>query len=137
MLFYNLDFSSQVILVLWQFNEINLEIFIYHQTQLRDFSIFFFQEMNIFKEFNQACEQSARCDRLAKDTIQWNNCVFECISPTCYKEIYEFDEVRNIFSPSRFARLKNLNNLRRLKILSKNLEATVFKFFVKFNFPRA
>lgn len=49
--------------------------------------------MNLFKEFQSACEQSARCDKMQNDSIQWKNCVYECVSPTCYKEIYEFDEV--------------------------------------------
>lgn len=49
--------------------------------------------MNLFKEFQSACEQSARCGKIGNESIQWKNCVFECVSPTCYKEIYEFDEV--------------------------------------------
>lgn len=50
--------------------------------------------MNLFKEFQSACEQSLRCGKMQNDSIQWKNCVYECVSPTCYKEIYEFDEVR-------------------------------------------
>lgn len=49
--------------------------------------------MNLFKEFQSACEQSQRCSKMNNESIQWKNCVYECVSPTCYKEIYEFDEV--------------------------------------------
>lgn len=49
--------------------------------------------MHLFKEFQAACEQSPRCLRMNNDSIQRKNCILECISPTCYKEIYAFDEV--------------------------------------------
>ena len=53
-----------------------------------------FQEMNLFKEFQAACEQSSKCGNISNESVHFKNCVAECISPTCYKEIYEFDEVR-------------------------------------------
>lgn len=54
------------------------------------------QEMNLFKEFQAACEQSTKCTRMPFESTQRKNCILECISPTCYKEIYAFDEVRNL-----------------------------------------
>lgn len=74
--------------------EINLRIFYLSQPKMLSISTFYaFQEMNLFKEFQSACEQSARCVKMNNESIQWKNCVNECVSPTCYKEIYEFDEV--------------------------------------------
>ncbi|CRK98796.1 CLUMA_CG012212, isoform A [Clunio marinus] len=55
--------------------------------------MFVLVEMKLFKEFQSACEQSLRCGKMNNESIQWKNCVYECVSPTCYKEIYEFDEV--------------------------------------------
>lgn len=48
------------------------------------------QELS-FREFESACDQSKRCEPLAR--IARIRCVRECISPSCYQEIYEFDEV--------------------------------------------
>ncbi|XP_053690104.1 uncharacterized protein LOC128738770 [Sabethes cyaneus] len=45
-----------------------------------------------FREFESACDQSARCSSFA-DGIQKTRCVRECVSPSCYQEIYKFDEL--------------------------------------------
>lgn len=55
----------------------------------------FLQELT-FREYESACDQSSRCERLT--SIARMKCVRECISPSCYREIYEFDDV----SDSRF-----------------------------------
>ncbi|EAT43363.1 AAEL005183-PA [Aedes aegypti] len=44
-----------------------------------------------FREFESACDQSARC--LTLEGIEKTRCVRECVSPSCYKEIYKFDEL--------------------------------------------
>lgn len=48
------------------------------------------QELS-FREFESACDQSKRCENLAR--ISRIRCVRECISPSCYRDIYEQDEV--------------------------------------------
>ncbi|XP_058055164.1 uncharacterized protein LOC131206578 [Anopheles bellator] len=44
-----------------------------------------------FREFESACDQSQRC--AGYDGIERTRCVRECVSPTCYQEIYKFDEL--------------------------------------------
>lgn len=53
-------------------------------------SSFRMQELS-YREFESACDQSKRCEQLGG--ISRERCVRECISPSCYKEIYEFDAV--------------------------------------------
>lgn len=57
--------------------------------------MFFLQELNLFIEFQKACELSPRCGQMKNESIEFKNCVYECTSPTCYKEVYEFDEVHS------------------------------------------
>ncbi|XP_052859906.1 uncharacterized protein LOC128267157 [Anopheles cruzii] len=42
-----------------------------------------------FREFESACDQ--RCAGF--DGIERTRCVRECVSPSCYQEIYKFDEL--------------------------------------------
>ncbi|XP_041975152.1 uncharacterized protein LOC121730247 [Aricia agestis] len=42
-----------------------------------------------FREFETACEQSAACNQLSGLTR--TRCVRECVSPSCYKELYSLD----------------------------------------------
>ncbi|XP_035910480.1 uncharacterized protein LOC118511469 [Anopheles stephensi] len=44
-----------------------------------------------FREYESACDQSNRCAEF--DGIERTRCVRECISPSCYQEIYKFDEL--------------------------------------------
>ncbi|XP_049541926.1 uncharacterized protein LOC125955113 [Anopheles darlingi] len=44
-----------------------------------------------FREFESACDQSNRC--ATYEGIERTRCVRECISPSCYQEIYKFDEL--------------------------------------------
>uniref|UniRef100_A0A182MUE2 Uncharacterized protein n=1 Tax=Anopheles culicifacies TaxID=139723 RepID=A0A182MUE2_9DIPT len=44
-----------------------------------------------FREYESACDQSNRCTEF--DGIERTRCVRECISPSCYQEIYKFDEL--------------------------------------------
>jgi len=44
-----------------------------------------------YKEYESACDQSKRCENLT--SVYRTRCVRECISPSCYSEIYEFDEL--------------------------------------------
>lgn len=55
----------------------------------------FFQELS-YREFESACEQSINCKELPVDGIQRQRCIMECISPSCYQDIYRFDEVTNV-----------------------------------------
>lgn len=54
--------------------------------------IFFLKEMKLFREFESACEQG-KCGKLPENSINRKNCIKECVSPICYKQIYQFDEV--------------------------------------------
>lgn len=49
------------------------------------------QELS-YREFESACDQSNRCEHLIR--IARVRCIRECISPSCYHEIYESDEVK-------------------------------------------
>uniref|UniRef100_A0A336L4Q4 CSON004216 protein n=1 Tax=Culicoides sonorensis TaxID=179676 RepID=A0A336L4Q4_CULSO len=44
-----------------------------------------------YKDCQTACENSPRCDEY--QGVAKTNCIRECISPPCYREIYEFDEL--------------------------------------------
>ncbi|EDS32200.1 conserved hypothetical protein [Culex quinquefasciatus] len=44
-----------------------------------------------FREYESACDQSTRCSIF--DGIDKTKCVRECVSPSCYHEIYKFDEL--------------------------------------------
>lgn len=52
-----------------------------------------FQEMT-FREFETACEQSSACSHMAG--LQRTRCIRECVSPSCYRELYQTDPVGNI-----------------------------------------
>nr|XP_018907354.1 PREDICTED: uncharacterized protein LOC109037237 isoform X1 [Bemisia tabaci] len=45
----------------------------------------------IFHEFEHACEQNPSCAQLVG--VKHVSCARECVSPTCYKEIYRPDEL--------------------------------------------
>ena len=49
-----------------------------------------FQE-TFFREYQSACQQSPLCQSL--DVVDHVNCVRECISPSCFIEIYQNDKV--------------------------------------------
>lgn len=51
------------------------------------------QELS-YREFESACDQSNRCENLMR--IARVRCIRECISPSCYHEIYESDEVNRM-----------------------------------------
>ncbi|KAG6465385.1 hypothetical protein O3G_MSEX015121 [Manduca sexta] len=44
-----------------------------------------------FREFETACEQSSACSHLSG--LQKTRCVRECVSPSCYRELYQADPV--------------------------------------------
>ncbi|XP_066599561.1 uncharacterized protein [Prorops nasuta] len=48
-----------------------------------------------FRQFEQACEESKPCKMLLKDQsgVAKIRCIRECVSPSCYKEIYLFDQL--------------------------------------------
>ncbi|KAG4077165.1 hypothetical protein HA402_016152 [Bradysia odoriphaga] len=46
-----------------------------------------------YREFESACEQSSQCKELQPNSIQRHRCIMECISPSCYQDIYRFDEL--------------------------------------------
>ncbi|XP_059613274.1 uncharacterized protein LOC132259592 [Phlebotomus argentipes] len=45
-----------------------------------------------FREFESACDQTNRCNVL-KPGILRTKCVRECISPSCYQDVYRFNEL--------------------------------------------
>lgn len=46
-----------------------------------------------FREFESACEQSATCAQLSGITRV--KCIRECISPSCYQDIYQTDQLED------------------------------------------
>ncbi|XP_076387082.1 uncharacterized protein LOC100882611 [Megachile rotundata] len=49
----------------------------------------------LFRQFEQACEESGACKMLStqRTGIAKTRCIRECVSPSCYKEIYLFDQL--------------------------------------------
>lgn len=47
----------------------------------------------IYQEYESACEQSPSC--VNTKGLEHVRCVRECMSPTCYQQIYYSDPVRN------------------------------------------
>ncbi|OWR46700.1 hypothetical protein KGM_216153 [Danaus plexippus plexippus] len=43
----------------------------------------------IFREFETACEQSSACNQM--NGLSRTRCVRECVSPSCYRELYITD----------------------------------------------
>lgn len=46
-----------------------------------------------FREFETACEQSGACNHMSG--LLKTRCVRECVSPSCYKELYQNDPVNS------------------------------------------
>ncbi|XP_032679701.1 uncharacterized protein LOC116848062 isoform X2 [Odontomachus brunneus] len=47
----------------------------------------------LFRQFEQACEESGACKMLShRSGVAKTKCIRECVSPSCYKEIYLFDQ---------------------------------------------
>ncbi|XP_076279482.1 uncharacterized protein LOC144474366 [Augochlora pura] len=49
----------------------------------------------LFRQFEQACEESGACKMHPpeRSDIAKTRCIRECVSPSCYKEIYLFDQL--------------------------------------------
>ncbi|XP_012254697.1 uncharacterized protein LOC105685299 [Athalia rosae] len=49
----------------------------------------------LFREFEQACEQSGACRMLQQqgNSIAKVRCIRECVSPSCYQELYLPDQL--------------------------------------------
>ncbi|XP_033226207.1 uncharacterized protein LOC117178822 [Belonocnema kinseyi] len=49
----------------------------------------------LFREFEQACEESGTCKSLTQErnSAAKTRCIRECVSSSCYKEIYLFDQL--------------------------------------------
>ncbi|XP_043469892.1 uncharacterized protein LOC122503424 [Leptopilina heterotoma] len=49
----------------------------------------------LFREFEQACEESGACKGVSqqRSAVSKIRCIRECVSPSCYKEIYLFDQL--------------------------------------------
>lgn len=45
-----------------------------------------------FREFETACEQSSACTQLGG--LSKTRCIRECVSPSCYRELYQSDQVK-------------------------------------------
>ncbi|XP_026468054.1 uncharacterized protein LOC113371621 [Ctenocephalides felis] len=48
----------------------------------------------IFREFESACEQSSRCSHLTNIAAR-QRCIRECVSPSCYEDIYTQDQLED------------------------------------------
>lgn len=46
-----------------------------------------------FREYETACEQSSACSQI--NGLPRTRCVRECVSPSCYREIYQSDPVKH------------------------------------------
>ncbi|XP_076160441.1 uncharacterized protein LOC143143262 [Ptiloglossa arizonensis] len=49
----------------------------------------------LFRQYEQTCEESGACKMLSQQSsiIAKTRCIRECVSPSCYKEIYLFDQL--------------------------------------------
>lgn len=50
----------------------------------------------LFRQFEQACEESGACKMQSEHRsgdVAKTRCIRECVSPSCYKEIYLFDQL--------------------------------------------
>ncbi|KAL6445437.1 hypothetical protein ACFW04_002311 [Cataglyphis niger] len=50
----------------------------------------------LFRQFEQACEESGACKMQSQHRsgdVAKTRCIRECVSPSCYKEIYLFDQL--------------------------------------------
>lgn len=47
-----------------------------------------------FREYETACEQNSACNQI--NGLARTRCIRECVSPSCYREIYQSDPVLNI-----------------------------------------
>ena len=56
----------------------------------------FSHQEKVWSEYEVACAQSPRCLELRG--VHHTRCVRQCVSPSCYLDIYTNDEVRQIFS---------------------------------------
>ncbi|KXJ80787.1 hypothetical protein RP20_CCG023327 [Aedes albopictus] len=86
--FYNLMWCLLAVVCLFPraFGDANKVVFQFPEYDYKETS----KNELAFREFESACDQSARC--LAFEGIEKTRCVRECVSPSCYKEIYKFDE---------------------------------------------
>ncbi|XP_029726013.1 uncharacterized protein LOC115265375 isoform X1 [Aedes albopictus] len=87
--FYNLMWCLLAVVCLFPraFGDANKVVFQFPEYDYKETS----KNELAFREFESACDQSARC--LAFEGIEKTRCVRECVSPSCYKEIYKFDEL--------------------------------------------
>ncbi|XP_061723767.1 uncharacterized protein LOC133529994 [Cydia pomonella] len=46
-----------------------------------------------FREFETACEQSSACSHMTG--LARTRCVRECVSPSCYRELYQIDPLED------------------------------------------
>ncbi|XP_053672981.1 uncharacterized protein LOC128723282 [Anopheles nili] len=76
-----------VALVVARASDINKVVFQFPEYDFKETS----KNELTFREYESACDQSNRCTIL--DGIERTRCVRECISPSCYQEIYKFDEL--------------------------------------------
>ncbi|KAK0178601.1 hypothetical protein PV327_007479 [Microctonus hyperodae] len=49
----------------------------------------------LFRGFETACEESGACKTLSqqRSSVGKTRCIRECVSPSCYREIYLFDQL--------------------------------------------
>jgi hypothetical protein len=59
------------------------------------------REETQFQEFQSACQQSPSC-QLLSDEVDKINCIRECISPSCFIELYQGDKVICTFNYFNF-----------------------------------
>lgn len=101
LIFFKLDISlSQFVDKMIIFNIILIIIILNINLMLKIILfLWLFQEL-IFRQFEQACEESGACTSLSqqRSSVAKIRCIRECVSPSCYKEIYLFDQVTNTFS---------------------------------------
>lgn len=71
----------------------------------------------MFKEFESACQESERCQNLSNDSIQRKHCILECVSPICYRELYENDPVRFILISIHLIHRLSMHLIRKIKTL--------------------
>lgn len=78
----------------------------------------------LFQKFEQACKESGACKTTLsqkRSTMANTRCIRECVSPSCYNEIYFPDQLEEGEIDVRLNSFKGCFLLRNSRLLSQNV----------------
>ncbi|KAF7989208.1 hypothetical protein HCN44_007738 [Aphidius gifuensis] len=78
----------------------------------------------LFQKFEQACEESGACKTTQsqqRSTTAHTRCIRECVSPSCYHEIYFSDQLEEGEIDVRLNSFKGCFMQRNSRLLSQNV----------------